>query len=254
MPNVYSYMFAQEGEGPWWGVRCHSSFYQQTVRQMNDVTRCFIYMTNSMGETLALAVESPHDQGEDNVFVPPWVLQRLGLYDGEEVIMDAILEPLPTCNTITIRPVTGRSVEGPMFLEGLTEALNQLGIIQQGLLSAVVDPSLPEIHEFMIESLDPATVCLADGELRVNIEPAMDCPEEKRPETPLPQQAQPQQVQVSPPLLPAPNVDIFGPMIQEVAVPMATPVPMASPVPVARPRPLHIPGFVAFTGTGHILG
>jgi hypothetical protein len=220
---------------------------------MNDVTRCFIYMTNSMGETLALAVESPHDQGEDNVFVPPWVLQRLGLYDGEEVMMDAILEPLPTCNTITIRPVTGRSVEGPMFLEGLTEALNQLGIIQQGLLSAVVDPSLPEIHEFMIESLDPATVCLADGELRVNIEPAMDCPEEKRPETPLPQQAQPQQP--SSPLLPAPNVDIFGPMIPEVA---NAPVPVASPMPVPRhaprPRPLHIPGFVAFTGTGHILG
>ena len=209
-----------------------------------------------MGETLALAVESPHDQGEDNVFVPPWVLQRLGLYDGEEVIMDAILEPLPTCNTITIRPVTGRSVEGPMFLEGLTEALNQLGIIQQGLLSAVVDPSLPEIHEFMIESLDPATVCLADGELRVNIEPAMDCPEDKRPETPLPQQAQPQHA--SPPLLPslpyspAPNVDIFGPMIPELA---NVPVPVPVPVAMAAPVPIAMPGrFVAFSGVGNRLG
>lgn len=253
MPNVYSYMFAQEGEGPWWGIRCHSSFYQRTVRQMNDVTRCFIYMTNSVGETLALAVEGPHDQGEDNVFVPPWVLQRLGLYDGEEVIMDAILEALPACNTITIRPVTGRSVEGPMFLEGLTEALNQLGIIQQGLLSAVVDPSLPEIHEFMIESLDPATVCLADGELRVNIEPAMDCPEDTRPETPLPQHASPPLLP-SVPYTPAPNVDIFGPMIPEMAMPMAMASPMPVPMPAPRPRPVHIPRFVAFTGVGHTLG
>ena len=244
MPNVYSYMFAQEGEGPWWGIRCHSSFYQNTVRQMNDVTRCFIYMTNSMGETLALAVESPHDQGEDNVFVPPWVLQRLGLYDGEEVIMDAILEPLPTCNTITIRPVTGRSVEGPMFLEGLTEALNQLGIIQQGLLSAVVDPSLPEIHEFMIESLDPATVCLADGELRVNIERALDFPE-----TPPPQPAH-TEAQLLPqvPYTPAPNVDIFGPMIPELAN-APVPIAMAAPVPIAMPG-----RFVAFSGVGNRLG
>jgi hypothetical protein len=69
-----------------------------------------------------------------------------------------------------------------MFLEGLTEALNQLGIVQEGLLSAIVDPSMPELHEFMIENLNPASVCLADGELRVDLERAMDRPVTPEPE------------------------------------------------------------------------
>jgi len=113
---------------------------------------------------------------DDNVFVPSWVFQRLQISEGDEVTMDAILEPLPKGETVTIRPLTGSTVEGPIFLEGLTEALNQLGIVQEGLLSAIVDPSVPELHEFMIESLTPLSICLADGELRVELERALDRP------------------------------------------------------------------------------
>jgi hypothetical protein len=69
-----------------------------------------------------------------------------------------------------------------MFLEGLTEALSQLGVVQEGLLSAIVDPSMPELHEFMIESLTPLSVCLADGELRVELERALDRPPTPEPE------------------------------------------------------------------------
>ena len=183
MPNVYSYAFTSDGEGPWWGVRCSRSFYQNTVRDLDGATRCFVYMTNVRGDTVALAIEGPHneDQGGDNVFAPDWVFERLNIVPGDEVIMDAILEPLPSGETVTIRPLTGSTVEGPMFLEGLTEALNQLGVVQEGLLYAVVDPSTAIVHQFMIESLTPLSVCLADGELRVNLERAMD-----RPPTPEP--------------------------------------------------------------------
>jgi hypothetical protein len=72
-----------------------------------------------------------------------------------------------------------------MFLEGLTEALNQLGIVKEGLLYAVVDPSTEVVHQFMIESLTPLSVCLADGELRVNLERAMDRPPTPEPVAPL---------------------------------------------------------------------
>jgi hypothetical protein len=135
-------------------------------------------VTNVQGETLAIAIEGPYtdDIGDDIVFVPPWVLERLTLSEGEEVIMEPILEALPKGLAITIRPLTGATVEGPMFLEGLTEALNQLGVIQKGILSAIVDPSLPEMHQFVIESLTPDSVCLADGELRVELERALDRP------------------------------------------------------------------------------
>jgi ubiquitin fusion degradation protein 1 len=135
-------------------------------------------VTNVQGETIAIAIEGPYtdDIGDDVVFVPPWVLERLTLSEGEEVIMEPILEALPKGQEITIRPLTGATVEGPMFLEGLTEALNQLGVIQKGILSAIVDPSLPEMHQFVIESLTPDSVCLADGELRVEIERAIDRP------------------------------------------------------------------------------
>jgi len=178
MPIVYPHTFSSEGTGPWWGIRCSTRFYQDTVRQLDDSARCFVYMTNIRGETLAIAIEGPYTDNvtEDIVFIPSWVFERLTLSEGEEVIMEPILEPLPKGEAITIRPLTSSTVEGPMFLEGLTEALNQLGVIQEGILSAIVDPSLPELHQFVIENIVPNSVCLADGELRVEIERALDRP------------------------------------------------------------------------------
>jgi hypothetical protein len=146
---------------------------------MDDMSRYFVYITGIQGHTLVIAVEGPYQDShidDDTIFVPNWVLKRLDLIEGDEVTMEPVLEPVPKANSVTIRPMTGSTVEGPIFLEGLTEALNQLGVIQHGLLSAVVDPSLPDIHEFMVEDLNPAQVCLADGDLTVNIERALDQP------------------------------------------------------------------------------
>jgi len=125
---------------------------------------------------LAIAIEGPYSDEGDSIFAPDWVFARLGIEIGDHVMMEAIMEQLPKGESVLVRPLTGDTVEGPMFLEGLTEALNQLGVVQEGLLSAIVDPSMPEVHEFMIESLKPAKVCLADGELRVEIERALDRP------------------------------------------------------------------------------
>jgi len=183
MPTVYSYTFMEDGQGPWWGIRCSTKFYQNTLRELNDTTRMFVYITNYSGETLAIAIEGPYNEtiDQDCIFVPSWVLERLNIEDGTEVMMDAILEPLPRGEMVTIRPLTGSTVDGPMFLEGLTEALSQLGVVQEGLLSAIVDPSTGIVHQFMIENLTPLKVCLADGELRVEMARAMD-----RPPTPEP--------------------------------------------------------------------
>ena len=179
MPNVYSHMFGSDTEGPWWGIRCSQRVYQDLVRQMEDMSRYFVYITGIQGHTLVIAVEGPYQDShidDDTVFVPNWVLKRLDLLEGDEIMMEPVLEPIPKATSVTIRPMTGSTVEGPIFLEGLTEALNQLGVIQNGLLSAIVDPSLPDIHEFMVEDLSPSQVCLADGDLTVNIETALDQP------------------------------------------------------------------------------
>jgi hypothetical protein len=194
MPKIYSYNFTSGGEGPWWGIRCHKQFYQEMVRNLEDATRCFVYLTNFEGDSITIAVEGPHHEDvEDAIFVPSWLLEKLSVCDGDEVMMDSLSETLPKGTSVTVRPVTGSSVEGPIFLEGLTEALNQLGVIQQGRLFALVDPSTPDVlHEFIIEDLTPDSVCLADGELTVNLERALDRPEspepvtEKRPDTPQP--------------------------------------------------------------------
>ncbi len=179
MPNVFSHMFSSDIEGPWWGIRCSQRVYQDLVRQMDDMPRYFVYITGIQGNTLVIAVEGPYQDShidDDTIFVPNWVLKRLDLIEGDEIVMEPVLEPVPKATSVTIRPMTGSTVEGPIFLEGLTEALNQLGVIQNGLLSAVVDPSLPDIHEFMVEDLSPSQVCLADGDLTVNIERALDQP------------------------------------------------------------------------------
>jgi len=223
MPNVYSYTYSSEGHGPWWGIRCPREFYDNAIRQMHETSRCFVYLTNSMGETLVVAVEGPHPDGDDNIFVPDWVLTRLGIEVGEEVVVDPILEPLPKGESVVLRPMTGSTVEGPMFLEGLTEALNQLGVVQEGVLSAIVDPSMPQIHEFFVENLLPAKVCLADGELRVDLQRAMD-----RPPTPIPPEI--------PRLLAEPVNDFHD--ICECEMPVA---------------PLSSNGFVPFSGKGYRL-
>ena len=177
MNTLYPYTFTSDGEGPWWGIRCPRSMYQSMILKMQETTRCFVYLTNSKGETLAVAVEGPHnEEGVSAIFAPNWVFTRLEVEEGSEVLVDQILEKLPSAESVRIRPMTMSTVQGPMFLEGLTEALNQLGIVQEGLLSAIVDPSLPHLHQFIIEGLTPARVCLADGELNVDLEAAVDCP------------------------------------------------------------------------------
>jgi len=230
MPAVYSYTYSSEGEGPWWGIRCPKHAYEDMIRQMQE-TRCFVYLTNLRGETLAVAVEGPHSGDMDIVFAPEWVLQRLGISDGSDIMMDHIIEPLPKASVVRIQPITSETVEGPMFIEGLTEALNQLGIVQEGLLSAIVDPSMPELHQFMVEGLNPAKVCLADGELEVDLVSAVDYVEP-----------------VVAPLIPSP---------EPIARPRSsTPIPTTDfssllSTPALMPNPTT--GFVPFSGRGRRL-
>lgn len=229
MPAVYSYTYSSEGDGtgPWWGIRCPKDKYENMIRQMQE-TRCFVYLTNLRGETLAIAVEGPHSGDMDIVFAPEWLLQRLGISEGDDVVMEHIMEPLPKATLVRIQPLTSSTVEGPMFIEGLTEALNQLGIVQEGLLSAIVDPSMPDLHQFMVEGLNPAKVCLADGDLEVDLVSAVDyiedtvVPEPLREPTPRP-------------LTPIPSTD-FSSLISTPSIPN----PSA--------------GVVAFSGRGRRLG
>jgi hypothetical protein len=190
MPTLYSYVYASEGEGPWWGIRVDRNAYANMVRDLQDATRCFVHLVNEQGDSIVVAVEGPHrEDNRDAIFAPEWVLQRLNIESVGEVMMEPIPEAFPKGTRVRLRPLTGRTVEGPMFVEGLTEALNQLGVVQEGLLTAQVDPSLPdELHHFMVELLEPASVCLADGELTVELERAADRPPTPppapRPETP----------------------------------------------------------------------
>jgi len=183
MTSIYPYTYMSQGEGVWWGIRCSERVYERMVRQMHETPRCFVHLTNVRGENIVVAVEGPHSEG-DNIFAPDWVFQRLGIEFGDQVTLDAILEPMPKGATVVLRPMTGVTVEGPMFLEGLTEALNQLGVVQEGRLLAIVDPSTAVLHEFMVEDLTPARVCLADGELTVDLQRAVDRPPTPEPVAP----------------------------------------------------------------------
>ena len=174
MSTLYSYTYSSDGHGPWWGIRCPSEMYRSIVDRVNETDRYFVYLTSTRGDTLAVAIEGPHSEQDNTIFAPEWVLSRLGIEEGESVIMDPILEAPPNAELVRIQPMTVASVENPIFVEGLTQALNQLGIIQEGLLSAIVDPSMPELHDFLVENLNPAKVCLANGDLNVDLVSAVD--------------------------------------------------------------------------------
>ena len=180
MPVIYPYTYSPTGEGPWWGIRCGKMLYSRIVHQMQE-TRCFVYLLNEQNNTIAVAVEGPHNDSEDIIFGPEWVLERLGLEEGSDISLNIVGHVLPKGISIKLKPIDETSVEGPMFIEGLTEALNQLGVLQKGLISAIVDPSVPELHQFYIEELEPNTICLADGELRVELMPAVNYSESSYP-------------------------------------------------------------------------
>lgn len=219
MPILYSYTYSPTGEGPWWGIRCGKMLYSRIVHQMRE-TRCFVYLLNEQNNTLAVAVEGPHNESDDVIFGPAWLLERLGLEEGSAVTLNLVGHVLPKSTSIKLKPVDSTTVLGPMFIEGLTEALNQLGVLQKGLISAIVDPSVPELHQFYIEEMDPNTICLADGELRVELMPAVNY-SENRPGTPIPPEPEflePEplfdwsapMVPVSDLSLPTPSVASFG--------------------------------------------
>jgi hypothetical protein len=168
----------------------------------------------------------------DIVFAPEWVLQRLGISDGDDIMMEHIIEPLPKASLVRIQPITSETVEGPMFIEGLTEALNQLGIVQEGLLSAIVDPSMPDLHQFMVEGLNPAKVCLADGELEVDLISAVDY---VAPSPPVVAPLAPSPEPIARPPTPIPNTDFSNLLL--------TPTMMPTPT----------TGFVPFSGRGRRL-
>ena len=194
--------------------------------QKMQETRCFVYLTNLRGESLAIAVQGSHSGDMDIIFAPEWVLARLGISDGDDVTIDQILEPLPKASLVRIQPITSTTVEGPMFVEGLTEALNQLGIVQEGILSAIVDPSMPDLHQFIVDDLSPAKVCLADGDLEVDLVSAVDYVDE-----------------------PAESVAALVP-VPTVPRPL-TPIP-ASEFASMLPLPTNT-GFAAFSGRGRRL-
>jgi hypothetical protein len=237
MPAVYSYAYSSEGDGtgPWWGIQCPKHSYEEMIQQMQE-TRCFVYLTNLRGETLAIAVEGFHSADMDIIFAPDWVLARLGVSDGDNLTIDQIVEPLPKATLVRIQPITNATVEGPMFIEGLTEALNQLGIVQEGLLSAIVDPSMPDLHQFTVEGLNPAKVCLADGELEVDLVSAVDYIAPTVVPTAVPSPAASPEPQARP-STPIPNTD-FSSLIS---------------APTSIPMPKPTTGFVPFSGRGRRL-
>ena len=173
MHLAYPHYYSSKEAGVWWGVQIPESLYMDIIRQMHQIRRCFVNITNLRGDTMAIAIDGPHSDGDDIVFMPDWAMSRLGLANGNDVNIEFIIDIIPKAESITLRPVSESSTESPIFIDGLTEALNKLGIIQPGIVSLIIDPSLPEPHEFIIEELIPAAICLADGELRVNLEQAL---------------------------------------------------------------------------------
>jgi hypothetical protein len=212
MPIIYSYTYSPTGEGPWWGIRCGKMLYSRIVHQMRE-TRCFVYLLNEQNNTLAVAVEGPHSESDDIIFGPAWLLERLGLQEGSVVALNLVGHVLPKSTSIKLKPVDSTTVQGPMFIEGLTEALNQLGVLQKGLISAIVDPSVPELHQFYIEEMDPNTICLADGELRVELMPAVNYSELVRPATPEPEPEPEPLFDWSAPMVPISELSVPTPMV-----------------------------------------
>jgi hypothetical protein len=174
MPSIYSHAFSETGADIWWGVQCSKETYTSLLEQMGELSRCFVYLVNERGESVAVAVEGVHAQDQDMILAPDWIIERLGCAYGDTIRIECIDEPIEKANKVVLRPAKTSSTDSPIFVECLTEAFNKLGIIQRGTLSILLDPSLPEYHMFLVETLDPHGICFADGEVNIEFLPALD--------------------------------------------------------------------------------
>lgn len=174
MPSIYSYAYSETGADIWWGIQCSKETYFSFVSNMTVSTRCFVYIVNAKGESLAVAVDGYHTQETNIILAPEWMLEKLGCSFGDDVDIECIDEVIPKAETVILRPVTEQTTQSPIFVECLTEAFNKLGIIQLGSLTIQLDPSLPQYHVFIVESLTPSNMCFADGEVTFEFLPALD--------------------------------------------------------------------------------
>ena len=173
MPNIYSYAYSEYDTSIWWGIQTSKETYFEYLG-VESTQRLFVKLSSNSGQSFNIAIVGFHEENSQIVFAPDWVHERLQCSYGDEIQMELISDILPNASSLSLRPVSSETTAVPMFPELLTEALNKLGILQTGTLSVLLDPSLPVLHSFHIESMEPNSLCLADGEVNIEFLSASD--------------------------------------------------------------------------------
>ncbi len=171
MPNIYSYTYCEYDTNIWWGIQTTKQTYFEYLG-VESTQRLFVKLSSNSGQSLIIAIVGFHEEESDIVFAPDWVHERLQCSYGDDIQMELISEIIPNVISLSLRPVSSETTAIPMFPELLTEAFNKLGVLQTGSISVVLDPSLPILHTLHIESIEPHTFCLADGEVNIEFLPA----------------------------------------------------------------------------------
>ena len=163
-----------------WATCAVSSYLWRQITDTHDSPR-IIGQVEANGKTIYVALGAPvMDPGTEKLFLPPWILQILGLEGIGELVNVTWMsqEAFPSATRIVLRPHDSafHTVDAK---EELERALTRLGVLQQGDTILIPIETLGGYEiAFDVMICEPANIVLAEGdEVAMEFEPALDQPE-----------------------------------------------------------------------------
>jgi hypothetical protein len=147
------------------------AFYIHTLLTTYDEPPYLVKITNTSNDmSYIVSIGTPHMYDKTIVFVPPWILQIIGISDMDDSIIriEKYDEKLPVATSITIRPLDSVLFD-TNIIEYCQQAMLILHTIKKGTLIPIKIPEQNSNCNIVIHDLEPDNICrIQEGELPVH--------------------------------------------------------------------------------------
>lgn len=170
-------------------VRVHR-FVLEGWLQRNNVPEnkpLLVQVMTELGITRTCCVGAPHFQERNQVYIPSWLMENLGIDSNSSVTIELLIEDIPYASMIYLKPLD-TAIYHTDIRNCFEKALDMFHVIESGSMLTVEIESLGGYKvEAYVDKVEPVSICRLGGEVGVEfLEPEGGVPEFKRPDTPPP--------------------------------------------------------------------
>jgi hypothetical protein len=161
-------------------IRVHR-FVLEGWLQRNDVTSdkpLLAHLSTPIGITRVCCVGGPHFQSREQVYVPQWIMEQLGVESGNSVTIELLAEDIPNASMIYLKPLD-TAIYHTDIRECFEKKLDMFHVLEAGTMLTIEIESLGGYKvEAYVDRLEPSHVCRLGGEVGVEfLEPDGGVPE-----------------------------------------------------------------------------